>query len=83
MHTFDRCCAPLSQLDEDGGGSLDIEEIKGLLSELVEKAKQSALDETALEKSATALRRTCLEQQQVIAQLQCVVGSKRPQQGQI
>ena len=62
---------PLSpQLDEDRGGSLDIEELKGLLASLVEKAKQSAVDEAALEKSAAALRRVALEQHQVIAATQ-------------
>ena len=59
--------ALFDSLDDDGGGSLDLEELKRLLTNLVEVAKQTALDEAALEKSLTALRKTCLEQQQTIA----------------
>ena len=54
------------KLDEDGGGTLDLDELKNLLTELVEMAKQAALDEVSLEKLSTGLRKTCMEQQQVI-----------------
>jgi Ca2+-binding EF-hand superfamily protein len=54
-------------LDKDGGGSLDIDELKGLLNFLVEKAKKAATDEAVLERSSGQLRRACLEQQQTIA----------------
>ena len=59
--------ALFDSLDHDGGGSLDLEELKSLLANLVELAKQATIDETALEKSVSSLRKTCLEQQQVIA----------------
>lgn len=59
--------AMFDSLDHDGGGSLDLEELKSLLTNLVELAKQSSLDETALEKSVSSLRKVCTEQQQVIA----------------
>ena len=59
--------AAFQALDTNGDGSLDVDELKSLLTNLVEKAKQAVLDEAALEKSSTAVRRTCLEQQQVIA----------------
>ena len=61
--------AMFDSLDQDGGGSLDLEELKNLLTNLVELAKQSSLDETALEKSVSSLRKICTEQQQSIASI--------------
>ena len=57
-------------LDEDGGGTLDLDELKQLLTKLVDMAKQAQLERDQLEKSVTALRRTCSEHQQVISAAQ-------------
>lgn len=50
-------------LDEDGGGSLDLAELKATLTTLREVAMQTAEEERALEKSTVVLRKAALKLQ--------------------
>ena len=54
--------AVFDELDDDGGGSLDLEELRVGMKVLIDSAKHATTSNAALEKRAAALRKAAASQ---------------------